>query len=665
VPTLLLAANSSVVRKAILEFHPHVEGMRALAILLVVAAHAGVPGMAGGIIGVDVFFVISGYLISALLTIEAVHAERIDFKGFYARRLRRLLPALLLVLTATGLMAALLMPRSTHPEISLAGASATLWLANLYFAFVRLDYFGIDAGGNPFLHMWSLGVEEQFYLVWPVLIAWMAVRAEGTRQIVLRLRWVLAGALVLSLAAFLWLSATPYALQAYYLMPLRVWQFALGGLVWLACSRSKESCGSVRHPAMFALAGYVAIIVATYTPDAHAGLPEWRALSASIGAALLLAAGISAGPPLLMRLLTALPMLAIGRVSYAWYLWHWPVLVLGQIYFVDADLGIRILLAMVAWALAVLTQRFVETPLRNRQSLLARPGRFILASLLAMAIVTTAFLRWHENAQVWLAAEVEKNRYLAFRWDVPRIYAYGCDDWFHSADLKICRFGTVDGKKTAVIMGDSVGLHWFPALEALFTEQGWTLLVITKSSCPMVDEPVFYPRIKRYFTECAEWREKAVKAIAALRPDMVLLGSSFGYGFDAAQWKAGTRRLLERLSPATQQLYVIRATPVLPFDGLECLAARAAGSPSMPADCVSEWDDRTNEQVWGWIGVAAHGFDNVKLLDLNDLVCPDRRCSAERDGRVVYRDKQHITASFSASLAEAVGERISLQPQVP
>ena len=645
-----------------LDFLPHVEGMRALAILLVVAAHAGVPGMAGGIVGVDIFFVISGYLISALLTIEAVNpgGARISFSGFYARRLRRLLPALLLVLTATGLMAALLTPRSTYPESALAGASAAAWLANLYFAFAQVDYFSTNTNGNPFLHMWSLGVEEQFYLLWPLLIAWIAIRAKEAQQIVKHLKLAFSIVLALGLIAFLWLSVSPYALQAYYLMPVRAWQFALGGLAWLVGLHRQETQSGICHPIIFISTGFVAIIVATYSPDTFAANTALRALSASVGATLLLIGGSYPKAGQFLRLLTIPPVLAVGRVSYAWYLWHWPMLVFGQIYFSDADLIIRLLLVMLAWALAVFTQQFVEVPFRTWSNLVVRPGRVIIISLLAMTISAAAFLRWHQSAQAWVIAQTEKNRYLAVRWDVPKIYSHRCDDWYHSADLKICEFGAAQGKHTVVVMGDSVGLHWFPAFEAVFSEHGWRILVITKSSCPMVDEPVYYPRIKRFFTECAEWRQKAVKAIADIRPDMVLLGSSFGYDFDATQWTKGSRRLFQQLAPVARRVYVIRATPTLPFDSIDCLSERVPLSTTEQANCVVKWDDTEDSVVWRRIREAAQGLSNVELLDLNDLVCPNKICAAERDGLVVFRDRLHITANFSASLAKAVGTRMTI-----
>lgn len=612
--------------------------------------------MAGGIVGVDVFFVISGYLITALLTIELVRARDIDLRSFYARRLRRLLPALLLVLTVSGLMAALLMPRTSHPETALAGISATLWLSNLYFAFMDVVYFDADVAGTPFLHTWSLGVEEQFYLIWPLLFIWIAVHARNEALIGRRILIVLAVALVLSLSCFL---ATADAVKTFYLMPMRIWQFAFGALVWLTChNRVAGIC--IRFQSIAVLAGLALILVAVISPNGGGFHPAWGSLLASVGAALLLAVGRRDEVGGVLKLIKAPLMLSLGQVSYAWYLWHWPVLTFGSLYFADADLKIRLLLVMFAWALAVLTQRFVEVPIRQCRCLLVHPGRFILAALFAMAVMAYAFQCWHANANAWKVAEAEKSRYLAARWDLPRVYAHDCDDWYRSDDLKICRFGNPEGMRTAVIMGDSVGLHWFPAVERIFSGPDWALLVITKSSCPMVDEPIYYPRIKREFTECASWRDKAAKEVAAIRPDVLLLGSSNGYDFDEVQWTAGTRRLLEKLSPAAQQVYLIRATPVLPFDGINCLTGQGGATDGSATACEAVWNDRDSLQTWSWIGTAAKTFNNVRLLDMNDAVCPHQCCLAERDGIVTYRDKLHITASYAASLAESVAERMEL-----
>jgi len=640
-----------------LGYLPFIEGMRAIAIILVLAAHSDVPYLSGGVIGVDIFFVISGYLISALLMIELSNTGRLDLLGFYARRLRRLFPALLLALAATGLLAELLIPRNGQPAAALAGASASVWLSNLYFAFIDTDYFGTDENGNPFLHTWSLGVEEQFYLLWPVLIHLVISRTRGVESI-RRLTLFLVGVLTVSLIGFLSLSRTQYSTHVYFLMPTRAWQFSLGALVWL--TQCRGLLVSARFPTATGLIGLLSILFATISFDGHASLPELRSLAATVGAALLMASGTSRSDSALAYVLSGRLMQSIGRVSYGWYLWHWPLLVFGQLYFIDADLSIRLLSVMGAWVLAVVTQEFVEAPLRSNQRLLEEPGKFVLATVCLMVIATAVFLLWHEVGISRISAQTQKDRYMAIKWDTPVLYAQDCDDWYRSAELKICRFGNVNGKKTAVIMGDSIGLQWFPAFEALFAERGWLLLVITKSSCPMVDEPVFYPRIKRYFTECAEWRDKAVESIRTIRPDILLLGSGANYGFDENQWLSGTSRLLDRLSTSAKHLYLIRSTPTLPFNGPDCLA-RLVETNDLPVGkrCEASSDDKRDNEVWGWLSRAAMGYSNTGLIDLNGFVCPNGVCKAERDGFFIYRDSLHLTAKFAESLKRPLGEMIA------
>ena len=639
-----------------LGYLPFIEGMRAIAIILVIAAHSDVPCLSGGVIGVDIFFVISGYLISALLTIELSNTGRLDLLGFYARRLRRLFPALLLTLAVTGLLAQLVMPRDSQPAVALAGASASIWLSNLFFAFIDVDYFGADESRNPFLHTWSLGVEEQFYLLWPVLIYLVTTRTRGAESI-RRLNLFLVGGGAVSLIGFLWLSRTQYSTHVYFLMPTRAWQFSLGALVWLTQCRGPQLLS--RFPMATGVIGLLSILAAAISIGGRASHQELRSLAATVGTVLLMASGTSRSDTAVARVFSGRLVQSIGRVSYGWYLWHWPILVFGQIYFVDADLSIRLMLVMGAWVLAVVTQEFVEAPLRSNQRLLENPWRFVLATVCLMLIAMAAFLRWHEVGVSRISAQTQKGRYLAIKWDVPSLYTQGCDDWYHSADLKICRFGNAHGQRTAVIMGDSIGLQWFPAVEAIFAERGWLLLVITKSACPMADEPVFYPRIKRYFTECAEWRDKAVDSVKAIRPDILLLGSSAGYGFDESQWVGGTSRLLDRLSPVAKHLYLIRPTPALPFNGPDCLASLVDMKDSLiDHRCEASSEDQKNSQVWGWLGQAAMGYRNVRLIDLNESVCPTGVCRAERDGFFIYRDSLHLTAKFAASLKQPLGEML-------
>lgn len=632
--------------------------MRALAVMLVLAAHAGVPYGAGGFVGVDVFFVISGYLITALLSIELRATGTIRLAAFYTRRLRRLLPTLLLVLGATAAGIVFLLPRSEHPAQAIAGASAAAWLSNLHFAFADIDYFGPVAEGNLFLHTWSLGVEEQFYLVWPAMLLLLMPSVAAVDPF-RRLRHAMVAVLVAGFGACVWLSFTSSQL-AFYLMPTRAWQFALGALVWFA--RDRRPRLSAPHAGWLGLS---LLAVATTMFDQGTAYPGWRAAMPTLGAGLLILSGLGTGGGLVVRCLSSAPMRALGRVSYGWYLWHWPVLLLGRELFPDGDLPLRLFLVAVAWALATLTHHLVERPIRDSAFVMARPGGVLAVALAIMAGATLSFANWHQSATDWLETQKSVNRYVAAKRDVPAIYALGCDDWYHSADLEVCRFGPAEARPTVAIIGDSIGLQWFPALRAAVEKRNGRLLVLTKSSCPIVDGPAFfYPRIGRDYTECVVWRERAIAAIKAARPDVLLIGSSANYGFDERQWTEGTAEILRGVTRDVGQLHLIRATPVLPFDGPACLA-RALEAKGAPTACEAGADDTRQERIWHWLGNAARRFGNAGLIDMNDLVCPSGACAAERDGQVVYRDTLHLTATFAASLAEPLAARIGLDRPPP
>lgn len=655
-----------------LEYRTDIEGLRAIAILLVVAAHAKVPWLAGGFVGVDVFFVLSGYLITGLLLKELYETGQIRFSNFYARRFRRLLPALLTMVICVGFTAALILPPAAQPAQATAAASAVLWLSNFHFAFSNIDYFGPDAANNLFLHTWSLGVEEQFYLVWPALLLLvLALRAPRGN---LRIPHLKIAMLLVTVISLLWCvlatDKTPHL--AFYLMPSRAWQFSLGALTFLYLRKPNRPIGGgegqsahaisgVAHttPPWIGWLGLALIIGAALLLDENTQYPGLPALLPSLGAAAILAAGSPTKQSGVSKTLSWRPLQALGRVSYAWYLWHWPTLLLGGVLIGLSNPTHRVALVALSLALAVASYRFVESPLRRNPGLITRPQFFVFASLALMFGANVACITWFNAVFNWINPPQQPST-LAARSDLPAIYAMGCDDFFRSAVVRACAFGPPNAAHTAVLMGDSIGGQWFPAVAKVFANPDWRLLVFTKSSCPMVDEPVFNRRIGRSYVECATWRENALKEIVALRPDVVLLGSSSTYDFDQAQWLDGTTRILKALSPASGHVYVLRATPGLSFDGPACLSARNW----LPAlhlhedDCHANAFNQQNADVYEWLKRAAMGFPNVTPLDFNDGICPDGLCEAERNGLVVYRDEQHLTAHFVETLSDELGRRI-------
>lgn len=521
-----------------LGYRSDIEGLRAVAILLVVAAHARMAHFAGGFVGVDVFFVLSGYLITGLIVQEIDTHDSFDFRMFYARRLRRLLPGLLLMLLGTCVLGRLLLAPGQQMDQAGTAAGAALWLSNFVFAFGNMNYFGASADSNLFLHTWSLGVEEQFYLVWPLLlvIAAGAWRDKATVQQPRRIIAAMAAVLVLSLAlCAAWMHRQP--LLAFYMMPARAWQFALGAMVFLIFGSPASSTAQVhgankqRRALMLDVggwAGLVAILVAAVMIDGKMPYPSVWALCPSLGAAAILASGAHEPNAAVGRLLSLRPMQAIGRVSYAWYLWHWPVLLLGAT-FLDIGSPInRLALAGASLAVAAISYYGLEKPVRTHAELLRRPGMAIAGAVALMILGSSLALRWQTAARLRMNT-ADMQRYQDAHLDQPAIYSQGCDDWRFSDRVKLCSFGAANAAHTAMAIGDSIALQWFPAYAKLFDKPGWRLIVATKSSCPMVDAPYYYARIGREFSRCDRWRKALLAQIATIKPDIVVFGSTYTY----------------------------------------------------------------------------------------------------------------------------------------
>ncbi|HET7332165.1 acyltransferase family protein [Dyella sp.] len=657
-----------------LGYRSDIEGLRAVAILLVVAAHARVAWLAGGFVGVDVFFVLSGYLITGLLVQEIQGTGELRFAAFYARRLRRLLPALLLMLAGTCILGWLLTAPADQPGQATAAASAAVWASNFYFAFSHLAYFSPGAETNLFLHTWSLGVEEQFYLVWPVFLVLALGAWTGTRRSSSPARLKIAMLAIFSISlvlCVLWTRSAPRL--AFYMMPSRAWQFALGALVFLYFGAPAATAGDgtpleglakSRRTAMLRLAGWLGlglIAAAALLLDGDMPYPGTWALLPALGAATILAAGARSSTFGVGRVLSVRPLQAIGRVSYAWYLWHWPVLLLGATLVDMHSAANRFGLVVLSFVFAVLSYYVLETPIRRNPRLVARPRMAVLSALALMFVAGVLAIYWHNGAQ-YRMTQPEQLRYVQVRSDAPVIYRMGCDDWYHSAEVRICAFGPAHARHTAVAIGDSVALQWFPAFAEVFDKPGWRLLVITKSSCPMVDEPLFYPRIGRQYTECGEWRKNALRRIAALKPDLVILGSTYTYDFTQSQWTEGTKRVLRSLSASTAHIYILRSTPIMPFDGPACLAPRSKlyAALSISSQCIALANNVRSDNVYRWLGEAATNFANVELIDMTDTVCPRGQCRAQQRGIIVFRDSQHMTATFARSLGAALATRLDL-----
>ncbi len=367
-------------------FRPDLEGLRAVAILLVVLYHAAIGPFAGGFIGVDVFYVLSGFLITGILLRELRTTGRISLPAFYARRARRLLPAAALVLLVTLLASILLLPPLLVPGIAGDAAAAALYVANIRFAVQATDYFAAGQAPSPILHYWSLGVEEQFYLLWPAIVLLVAHRAS-------RPTWRVGSAALLigalSLGLSLWLTSADAPL-AFYLLPARAWELGLGALLAIAGTWLRRVPGWAAAMGGWAGLGLIAlagIVVNDATP-----YPGLAALLPTAGAAFVVASGARPSAFAPARLLGQAVPRYLGRISYSLYLWHWPLLVLPALAAgTPLPLGERAGLVVVAVLLAALTQRFVEDPVRRGRLVGSVPRRNLAqAGALALSVALIA-----------------------------------------------------------------------------------------------------------------------------------------------------------------------------------------------------------------------------------------------------------------------------------
>jgi hypothetical protein len=429
------------------------------------------------------------------------------------------------------------------------------------------------------------------------------------------------------------------------MMPARIWQLALGALVYLRTSRPEASFAmGASATRLLLIAGLVLVIGSGILLDNHVAYPGYLALFPSLGAALV----ILAGTPGIARGKSPLanPLLVwLGDRSYSFYLWHWPVLILGYSLGLAGQFTAVAALVLLALLLSVLSYRLIEYPFWR--------GRWSLGQPLPVAAVCVALIAGSVGLALYSLKKVPEGQQVSavdtrIRSDIPELYNLDCDAWFHSDTVRPCLFGDPNAGRTAVIIGDSIGLQWFSAFPEIYPSPEWRVIVVTKSSCPIVDETYFYTRIGRDFKMCDSWRDALLQQIGGVRPEVIVVGSASTYPFSAEQWREGSERAFAPLSAAAGAVFVIPGTPVLGFDGPGCLAREidARGNLSNQA-CLALESVAGIEPVVGYLQQAAQNFDNVHVLNLNDLVCPDRVCRALSAGGVpVYRDGQHLTDSF-------------------
>jgi len=689
--------------------------------LAVVLYHAHVGLMRGGFTGVDDFYVISGFLITGLLWRQMEGQGQLSFRSFYGRRIRRLLPMSFVVLVSTAIASYYLLPPLQTHAVLKDGISSALYVSNYRFAALQTNYLTATALPSPFQQYWSLSLEEQFYLVWPVLLLggsmlWLRRRGRPSPSPSRLGAMTVLG--VLAIASFslgVWLTrlSQPWA---FFSLPTRAWELAVGAFVAFAApwlSRLSE-----RPAAVLGWVGLGTVVGSAVIVSGSVPYPGVAALAPVLGTAAVIASGCAAphnGPILVLGRIGAQ---VIGRVSYSWYLWHWPVLILAPALVGHSlSLGANLALVVGSLVLAVMSFVLVENPLRRSTWLQIQPRRVFrlggaltatAVALCLVSIVALPSLKGHGVArEAKLSfAPVAKHEPLApstsasgpdpyqvaltsataqvqgavarslpkndvpenltpslpdANADEPPVFVDGCLDSYLPTDVETCDFGDTSSQTSIVLFGDSHAAMWFPAVDSAADKFGLNLYTWTKATCPPLVLPIFSPVLGRNYSECDQWRQNVLARIAQVHPTLVILGVArhytdiYGFTPYSPQWLQGLSAMVSDIRQLGAKVLVMGPIPKPPFNAPGCLSVHLTSATACTV-ALSQGLDVRGKLAEEHVVAAAGG----SYLDPDPWFCTTTTCSVMVDNLLVYRDDNHITATYAAYLAPAVADELGL-----
>lgn len=687
-------------------FRLDIEGLRAIAVLSVLAYHLSSQWLPGGFVGVDIFFVISGFLITSHLIREWERNGRISLSSFYARRMIRLLPAATLALIGTLVATVLFVPQYLWRQIGADAAGAAAYIVNWMFAARSVDYLAEDTSPSPVQHFWSLAVEEQYYLIWPLLIILAAVIAKrrGTRT--RRALLITAAAVILvSFAAALFAAAAGDA-TAYFSTVTRLWELAIGAATAITLPTIQRLL-SERMATIGHLLGVLMIALSLFVIDGNDVWPGPLTALPVLGSALAIACGERAG--LLGTALSWRPLVWIGGISYSLYLWHWPIIIIAG-YVLDTGKFItQIAIVVASVTAAAVSVKLFENPIRFSKWARARPrnglllgvslGTFSIAIALIIAMLASSnSLKAPEGArpdgagilgaklQDVTAHELEEQP----EWvlpaphdaedDVPELYADDCQQDQNSSEVLACDYGDINAHRLIAVVGDSKANQWLPALDSIATSSGYKVTVMTKSACSFSDAPAEVSG--NAYPSCDDWNKNVDRALEELRPEIIITSMVNAYAHvpgskdDASSAMArGLTTKLERVSRLSGHTVVVGDTPHPPRPEYQCVAEHADAVD----ECSFELDDSQSESALdvqrqavlatngsvvdaGDLEDAELSSKTTVLVDMTDAICPEvsaGQCPAVIGNAMVYRQGSHLTATYVQTLAPVLSNALA------
>ena len=677
-------------------FRPDVEGLRAIAVGLVVLFHSGVSALSGGYIGVDVFFVISGFVITGVLLRERLSSGRTSILAFYGRRCRRIIPAATVVIIVTVVLSYHFLGIGSGGRSATDGRWATVFLANFHFSAVGTNYLSSQQPPSPLQNYWSLSVEEQFYVVYPTLF--LIIAALATR-VSLRVRLGIGLTLVIITSlAFSVIDTHSNATSAYFSPFTRAWELALGALVAVGTPILKKVPSLLA--ALGSWIGLGAIAFAAFTFGADTAYPGSLVTIPVVGAALVIAGGVSARALGVEVVLGLPPLRWLGKLSYSLYLWHWPILIIAAEHAGKTTLSLRDNLGWDLFALAAsaITYVVVENPVRHAKVLFRVRGASVG---LGVVLVTVTLGAISLQADVAAGSSVGGSgvgggkatpappgvatpqtvlRLVAASTKITTVPSHlvpplseatsdsfsdigfppvwtGCRTVDTQAQASRCVFGDRTGALTMVLYGDSHAGMWFQALDQIAKQAHWRLVVLFKLACPASPLPIRAIGTPGEWVACTQWHRFAIGRINRIQPNLLIVSQASSYEnpkgnrYTPAQWQLGVTEMFQRVKAPTAAKVVLENLPT--SRGPDCLAQHPHDvqlCATSPRSALTPYNDAESRAA------AAEG---ARFVDVTPWFC-DNTCSAVIGTYDVYAHGGHITADYSRFLEGVLAKSLKL-----
>ncbi len=631
-----------------IKYRSDIDGLRALAVLSVILFHINAKWIPGGFLGVDIFFVISGYLITLILTKEVEATNKINIVNFYKRRIKRIIPALLFVLIPTFIIGFLLFA----PDDLLNLSKSIIWsffsAANIYF-FSSIDtgYFAVGSSELPLLHLWSLGVEEQFYILWPFVVLLLLKYVSSIKKRIFITSILFIGSLVWAQSIIIMNHSF-----AYYMLPTRAWELLAGSIAALLVHSGFRTKGFVSE--LMAVIGLLAIILSLIFVSESDPVPGIAALPVIIGSTILILSGVSY-QTYIGRILSFKIFVAIGLISYSAYLWHWPILAYLRYSLIEIDLIVAISVVLFTFTMATISYFFIETPLRKNN--VSTKNVFLWYFIIpAITIITVSILT--------LQSIKQKSEFL-FPWEIfdevssnilpSGSYQYNCNySISHSGIFNEdrCVFPRNIKKANAFLIGDSNAAHHLGMLRVIAENHGFSIRNATRTACPLIFDGEFDWIAKNKRKGCSQYRHTVFKE--AIKYDTVIVGVSWNYYYSKEGFKKRFEKTIDQLSKNVKNVILLGKIPLFSSYNKEC-EVRSIRLNNL--NCSTRFNNSLNEHESNvWLRKIVKKYQNIKYFDIRNQLCKNGVCSPYLNGKPVYYNGGHLSMIGSEQIGKSMIE---------